>query len=644
MTTATDSCTRYFPYPRIRPGQDQFIKAIFETVEEGRSIVIEGCNGLGKTAAVLSACLPKATEDNLKIVYLARTHRQHERVIEELKTISKKEQVSGISIRGRNETCLNELVKNNPGDAKANMELCELLKSKHHCGYYNNIEEKKNRFLRIQGQISSHPYKASEIQQICENETICPYELTKASLTEMTVVALSYLYIFDPAIRTSFLRNIRTSLDRMILIVDEGHNLPETAAEIASRTMTLFTVKQAEIEAKELKHKEIVAFARTFRNQIETIARNPQKELVLTPQFLMTLLKEKCELEEPRQFFEHLYALGNAIRKSLLLQGRYPRSFIHAMADFMLKWLETTNLESYICLVQKYTSRRGLQSLKLEVVALDPSEITEPVFSEAFSNVVISGTLQPFEAYIQTTKLPGGITRRVLPAPFPKDHVLPLICKEVTTAMQNRTSEMYHRIVHRIREVVENTPANTGIFAASFDVVQSLLNSELEADLDKPLFCEQRSMKSGENELKVAQFKAFAERGGAVFLGVQGGRSSEGVDYPGNQMNSVIVLGIPYAEPTPKVKAQIDFYERKFPGHGREYSYVIPAMKKASQAAGRPIRTLEDRAAIFFFDRRFSHPYCRQFLPNWIREDLRVLPEADGVIASELSVFFKKAS
>ncbi len=95
-------------------------------------------------------------------------------------------------------------------------------------------------------------------------------------------------------------------------------------------------------------------------------------------------------------------------------------------------------------------------------------------------------------------------------------------------------------------------------------------------------------MSSKANEKMVAQFKAFAERDGAVFLGVQGGRTSEGVDFPGNQMNSVIIVGVPYAEPTPRVKAQIEYYEKCFPNLGREYGYVLPAMKKASQAAGRP--------------------------------------------------------
>jgi DNA excision repair protein ERCC-2 len=141
----------------------------------------------------------------------------------------------------------------------------------------------------------------------------------------------------------------------------------------------------------------------------------------------------------------------------------------------------------------------------------------------------------------------------------------------------------------------------------------------------------------------VAEFKAYAKRGGAVLLGVQGGRTSEGVDFPGDEMNSVAIVGLPYAEPTPKVKAQIDYFEKRFPGYGREYGYVVPAMKRAAQGAGRPIRTLEDKGAMVFLDYRFATPYCRGFLPSWIRDNLRVLPDESGVIAEELRGFFRRA-
>jgi len=72
----------YFPYESVRPHQDSFIKVVCDAVEEGKHVVIEGSNGLGKTVALLSACLPFAEKHDLTILYTAKTHRQHDRVIE----------------------------------------------------------------------------------------------------------------------------------------------------------------------------------------------------------------------------------------------------------------------------------------------------------------------------------------------------------------------------------------------------------------------------------------------------------------------------------------------------------------------------------------------------------------------------------
>jgi DNA excision repair protein ERCC-2 len=150
-------------------------------------------------------------------------------------------------------------------------------------------------------------------------------------------------------------------------------------------------------------------------------------------------------------------------------------------------------------------------------------------------------------------------------------------------------------------------------------------------------------MSSRENDRLIARFKSYAKQGGAILLGVQGGRSSEGADFPGDQMNSVAVVGVPYAEPTTRIEAQIKYYDQCFPGHGREYGYVIPALKKAAQAAGRPIRTLEDRGAIVFLDYRFATAYCQNFLPLWIRRGIKTLPDEDNVIAHELRNFYNSS-
>ncbi len=632
----------YFPYAQVRPHQDQFINTVFAAVKERRSVLIEGSNGLGKTISALSACLPTAVQKDLKILYVARTHRQHDRVIEELRAVFKKQPVTGISLRGRAEMCLNAFAARSTYDTKSLMEVCELLKAKGRCPYYRNADEQTFEYLQLQQQVSTRPYKASEIQRICRKREICPYELVKASLADIKVVALSYLYVFDPVIRNAFLKNLDSELQKIILIVDEAHNLPETAIDVSSSSLSLFVLKQAEAEARKFDHEDIESFVKLIRNEIEVMTGSTgSREAIISPNTLIEIIKKQGSITNPRDFFEHLHEVGSIIKRSLLAEGKNPRSYIHGMSEFLLRWLETIGDESFINVASKYVTRENVIAAKLEIVALDPSKVTAPVFSSAYANVIMSGTLQPLEAYARITRLPGNTVQCIVPSPFPKEHVFSAVCLGVTTAMEKRTPEMYQTIIKRINEVVQNTPKNTGIFTASFEVLNSLIAEGLEESLNKKLFRERRGMNSKTNEKIVAEFKACGDNGdGAVFLGVQGGRTSEGVDFPGNQMNSVIVIGVPYAEPTPRVKAQIEYYEKRFPGLGREYGYILPAMKKASQAAGRPIRTLDDMGAIIFLDYRFATHYCRGFLPSWITIGMKIIPYQDAALAKEIQHFF----
>jgi len=638
--TLYEKVREFFPYPKVRPFQDRFVNVVFEAVSSQRHILIEGSNGLGKTVSALSACLPVARDKGLQVIYVAKTHRQHERVIEELAAIAKRQDVSGVSIRGRTEMCFHRLIVGHAADATSAMEICESLKSRHQCTYYANIETKEDRFKEVKEHVATHVYKASEIQEICRSEGFCPYELVKQALSEVDVAALSYMYVFDPGIRRHFLKSLNKPLDKVILIVDEAHNLPDTAVDIASDTLTLFAVRHAQLEAESLGQRATADFARKFRRLMERMATQVEKESYVQPQQLIDTIKTELGVSEPEAFFEEVMKAGYVVKQRLLKEGKYPRSFILRVGEFLQKWLETADDEAYTHVLGRYMSKTGSPSAKLEVVALDPSEITEPVFSSVYCSVCMSGTLQPLESYVKITGLPESTVQEALPSPFPREHIISLVCSGVTTAMQQRTPDMYKKLVKRIGEVAEATPANIGVFAASYEVLERLLDAGLTDALEKPLFYEQRGMTSKANERLVARFKSYSKRGGAVLLGVQGGRSSEGTDYPGDQMNSVAVVGVPYAEPTARVKAQIKYYETQFPECGREYGYVVPALKKAAQAAGRPIRTLEDRGAIIFLDQRFASSYCQNFLPIWIKREIKILPDEDGIITEELERFY----
>ena len=89
----------------------------------------------------------------------------------------------------------------------------------------------------------------------------------------------------------------------------------------------------------------------------------------------------------------------------------------------MLRWLDTADDDSFINVASCYFNRERNKTAKLDIVALDPSKITRPVFSSTYANVIMSGTLQPLQAYEQITMLPLNTVECVVPSPFPKEHV-----------------------------------------------------------------------------------------------------------------------------------------------------------------------------------------------------------------------------
>ena len=119
-----------------------------------------------------------------------------------------------------------------------------------------------------------------------------------------------------------------------------------------------------------------------------------------------------------------------------------------------------------------------------------------------------------------------------------------------------------------------------------------------------------------------------------------GGRNAEGEDYPGDEMNTVVLVGIPYAKPMARVQAQVKYYADVFPGRGKYYGYYLPAHRKLNQAAGRAHRLLDDRACIIFLDYRVGQPFVKNNLSKWMTERLRILEDKEGNLKRSLKVFF----
>ena len=641
MTEDSSSYVDFFPYPEARDGQEDMMKRIEESVRKGVHICSEAPNGFGKTCVTLSAILPWIKERNGKVLYCARTHRQLDRVMEELEEISSNKDVSGVSFRGRRHMCLNSFVLENADFVAPISEVCGQLKATGRCSYYENLRHAGNPEELLED-MPKKVLTAPEISKIASSRSICPYELTRRLAKVVDVVALSYLYVFDPWILEVIIPDLETPTSKMVLVRDEAHNVPATALDSASDSLTIGTIRQALREATTYNDEPSKDFTRALAKTVLELSADMKQveERMVDPRQIVESTIKIAQLQHQPQILSYMRDFGNKIRRGLLKAGKFPRSSIHRVSDFLYRWLRYAERNDYAFLLASSRGYGESRRVSLDLVAMDPTSVTENVLGMVHSSVAVSGTMSPLDAYSEMLGFGPDAIKVAFQSPFARINRLGLIVSGLDTSFQNRNESTFGRMVDHCVAVANATPSNTGIFTSSYSVGKSLLDAGLEKRLRRKLFIEKAGMKGTENDKLIEDFKKQGDRGGAVLLGVQGGRNSEGGDFPGPTMESVVVVGVPYAKPTPRMEAQINYYDSRFDQKGRDYAYVLPAMTRAIQAAGRPVRRLDDRGVIVMLDQRFGTPYLNRFIPAWLTEVTQIISDDPEMTSHQVESFF----
>ncbi|MGD9381979.1 MAG: hypothetical protein PVI03_05995, partial [Candidatus Thorarchaeota archaeon] len=507
----------FFPYPSARAGQEEMMAGIENAVRGGTHICAEAPNGFGKTCATLSGVLPWIRETNGKILYCARTHRQLDRVVEELDVILEKNDVSGVSFRGRRHMCINQFVLENADFVAPISEVCGQLKATRRCVYYEN--------LRVAGSpedlledMPSPVLTAPDIVKIGRSRSICPYELAKRLAKVVDVVALSYLYVFDPWILEAFMPELETPMSKMVLVQDEAHNVPSTALSSASDSLTIGAIRQAMREATTYNDSTSKEFSRGLAKCIldQTAGMTETDEKGINPQSLFDLALQVSGLDPETDVLSYMRAFGLNVRKGLLKAGKFPRSFIHRVADFMIRWLNNIERDDYSFILASNRGRGESKRISLELIALDPTAVTSPILRLVHSSVAVSGTLSPLDAYSEMLGFGPDAITNVYHSPFATRNRLCLVVDGVETTYQARNDDMFKRMVNHCVAVAHATPGNTGIFTTSYFIGKSLLKAGLEKRLKVKLFQEKPGMKGTENDKMIEDFKHRGENGGAV--------------------------------------------------------------------------------------------------------------------------------
>jgi DNA excision repair protein ERCC-2 len=194
---------------------------------------------------------------------------------------------------------------------------------------------------------------------------------------------------------------------------------------------------------------------------------------------------------------------------------------------------------------------------------------------------------------------------------------------------------MFSRIAEKILSVIEGSVGGVGVFTPSYQVLEAILPHVLAAAPGRNILFERRGMSSEEAAGLSDSFRSQSE---AVLFGVQGGRFSEGEDFRGGLMGTVIVAGLAIPPPSPLLF--VEYEHLKLAGEGESFLMLsrLPALRKAFQSAGRHIRNPGRRGLVFLLDSRFGSEVVRDLMPSWLRRDLHCgdfSPEGLRFIASE---------
>ena len=120
---------------------------------------------------------------------------------------------------------------------------------------------------------------------------------------------------------------------------------------------------------------------------------------------------------------------------------------------------------------------------------------------------------------------------------------------------------------------------------------------------------------------------------------VMGGIFGEGVDLAGDRLIGCAIVGVGLPQVNPRQEMLRRYYDAQN-GAGFDYAYRYPGMNKVLQAAGRVIRTPEDKGVVLLLDDRFAKPdYQRLFPPHW--RHLQYL-QSSAALEAALADFWSK--
>ena len=573
-----------FPFP-YRKGQRELAVSVYRTILRKKKLFIQAPTGVGKTISTVFPAV-KAVGEELgeKIFYLTAktiTRTVAEQAFETLREQNLKFKV--ITLTAKEKICFCEETSCNPDD-------CPYAK-----GHFDRVNDAVYELLMQEDVMSREVLEAQ-----ARKHKVCPFEMALDVSTWVDGVICDYNYVFDPDAR---LRRFfaEGGAGGYLFLIDEAHNLVERGRQMYSAELC----KEDFLSVKKLVKGEAPRFA---------------KRLEACNKILLAMKKE-CENYKVLDNISHF---GIQLMNVLSETDRYLEECVdkevrETVLDFYFQVRSFLNIydgldENYVI----YTEYQENGRFVLKLFCVNPAANLQKCLDKGNSAVFFSATLLPIQYYKRLLSTEKDNYAVYIDSSFDTKKRLLMNGVDVSTRYAMRSREMYQRYATYIFRVVKAKMGNYLIFFPSYrfmeDVYQEFTQLLASDEEEMELVIQQKHMDEEERENFLRAFEMGREKS-LIGFGVLGGIFSEGIDLTNEKLIGTLIIGTGLPQVCNEREILKSYFDQKGL-YGFDYAYRYPGMNKVLQAAGRVIRTEDDRGVILLLDERFQREKGKEIFPK----------------------------
>ncbi|EGT3616297.1 ATP-dependent DNA helicase [Clostridium perfringens] len=570
-----------FPFERYRKGQRELAVRVYKAVEEGKKCFAEAPTGTGKTMSTLFPTIKALGKgETSKIFYITAKTTTREIANNSLRIMREK----GLNIRSVNITAKDKCCKMD--EKKCIPEYCPYAN-----GYFDRVNPALKEALNNKGE-----YNLEYINKLSDEYKICPFEFSLELTNFCDVVICDYNYIFDP--QASLKGIMEGKAKEYTVLIDEAHNLLDRGRDMYSSRI----------------HKEdFLKLKREFKKKDKGIFNSLDKanKYLIEKRKLLENLETKSliEKEEPKELYG---ILRGFLEKTDIYQSKANEENSNLL-ELYFNIYEFLNISGYYGeeFISLYKSNGS--DLELGINCLDPSRILKSIMNRFKAVIIFSATLLPMEYFKELYGAQEGDYSVNLSSPFDHKNKLTIVGRDISTTYSNRKRTL-PKIVDYILECTRSKEGNYLVFFPSYEYMLMVYDEINKKDLNLSIKAQSNDMNEEEKEEFLALFEEGRKKTHIGFA-VLGGHFSEGIDLTLDRLIGVIIVGVGM----PKIcleREAIKEYYNSIGKSGFDYAYVYPGIIKVLQAAGRCIRTEEDKGIVLLLDDRYFRNKYKSLLPK----------------------------